>query len=1155
MKNHRKILLAYSFMVFLLAGRPAQPAIAALAPGAPGAKATWTSGSKQGVGTSNTVASKIWFTLGEGVLNEVYYPTVDKANTRTLQLIVTDGHSFAEIEGRDTGHQVEVPDPASLVFRQVNTSKRKRYRITRTYVTDPERNTLLMEVRFQALQPGSMHLYVFYDPAINNSGLHDTGYTLDGALVAADGNIASALSSSLPFIRTSSGYLDSSDGWQELQHHFKLESTYQRAESGNVVQVAELPDAAVNGRPFTLALAFGSDAASASATARLSLRKGFPAALREYSRGWHDYIASLKTVDARFREQYQISAMVLKAHEDKTSRGAGAASLTIPWGDEIDASEPSVGGYHLVWARDLYEVSTAFLAMGDKASAERALSYLLNVQQKKDGSFPQNSWLDGKPYWGSLQMDEVSYPIILAWQLGRTDPQTYNQHLKPAANFIVNHGPSTPQERWEEMGGYSPSTIAAEIAGLVCAAEIARINGDTAATTLWMAAADDWARRVDSWTATTTGPLAERYFLRLSRNGKPDSGFLLEDHNGAGQWDERQIVDAGFLELVRLGIRPPRDPLIVKSLEVVDKIIQVQTPRGPAWYRYNHDGYGEKATGKGYNGAGIGRLWILFAGERGEYALAAKQDPAPYLQTMQRMANQGHMLAEQVWDRPASPDPAHLRFGEATGSATPLAWTNAQFVRLAVAMKEGKLPETPEVVARHFLDRPLAAAQSPRLSLTPVPAGMGIRAGQKIEIGGLAEGQNVAWLAGGQIRELKPGSFRLPVQAVEGELRISVAVADAGGSTAFEQVTIKAQKASTPGFASVAPGVPPPQSSNPEFLKQLRSGASPVMNGVWVTFVYRGEAKDVEVVGEFTDWDKRDLKLQPLAGTTVRYLSMQFPQDARLEYKFLLDGQFALDPLNPHIKDNGIGGQNNFFTMPQYHPTALALPRPAVPHGAIEDLEMAAAVGSKSRRVRVYLPPGYQGSQGRYPSIYFGDGIEYLERASAATIADNLIADRRMQPAVMIFVEPLDRMREYWMNSGYVNFLVKDLVPRIDQRYRTLDSPLARAIAGCSLGGLTAAYAALMRPDIFGRVLGQSSAFSVNAGQAISDMTSAPRKPITFYLETGRYEGLIDSNREARQVLESKGYALGYREVNAGHNWTHWTDALPDALSYILPPR
>jgi glucoamylase len=681
----------------------AQQAAASAAPGAPGAKPTWTNGNKVGVGTSTTPTSKVWFTLGQnGALNEVYYPAIDSANTRTLELVVTDGKSFAEMESQDTDHAVEVPDPASLTFTQINTSKSGRYQVRKTYVTDPAQNTVLVLLQLKVLKGGPLTAFVYFDPALKNSGLHDNGSARGQVLLDSKAdNIACSLASSPAFVSVSTGYVDSSDGWAELKSGYKLTQHYASAPDGNVAQIAELPPSFAQGKPVTLALGFGANSDEALAASQASLKKGFAAARTEYEQGWHQYVATLKQPEPRYRKQYQISAMVLKAHEDKTHLGAIAASLTIPWGNDVDASKEDVGGYHLVWARDLYEVATAFLAIGDRAAAERALNYLFETQQKPDGSFPQNSWLDGKPYWPSLQMDEVAYPSILAWQLGKTDKTTFEKHIKPAADFVVAHGPATPQERWEEETGYSPSTIAAEVAGLICAADIARMNGDEASRSKWIATADEWIAKLPQWTVTRTGKYADQYYIRIAQKGQPDKGEPLEINNGGGTWDEREIVDAGFLELVRLGIMAPTDSLVVKSLAVVDKVIKVDTPNGPAWYRYNHDGYGEKADGKGYDGTGIGRLWIMFAGERGEYELASGRDAHMYLDTMQKMANAGGMLAEQVWDRPESPRP-WLKFGQGTGSATPLAWTNAQFVRLAIAIKEGKLPELPVVVRAHF---------------------------------------------------------------------------------------------------------------------------------------------------------------------------------------------------------------------------------------------------------------------------------------------------------------------------------------------------------------------------------------------------------------------------------------------------------------------
>ena len=673
------------------------------APGAPGVKATWTNGNKQGVGTASSLASKVWFTLGGGAVTEIYYPAVDKANLRSLEFIVTGPNGFFERETLDTTHRVEVVHPDALVFRQINTSRSNRYRITRTIFTDPSRQTVLVRTRFEPSGPGPLGLWVYVDPAINNSGLKDTAAATTSALIASEDTVALAVTASPSFIEASAGFVGKSDGLDDLRRAGKLTRTFTRAGPGNVALLGRVADTD-SPVDLTVAIGFGSDADAATREARASLEQPVDEIMNAYVREWQAYVGSLQRVPAPYDRQFQMAAMMLRAHEDKTRRGAMIASLTIPWGHEIDASDGNVGGYHLVWSRDLYQVALAFDAMGDRDAALRALDYIFTVQQRADGSVPQNSWLDGRPYWTSLQLDEVAFPILLAEQLGRTDAQTWQRHVKRAADFLVAKGPATPQERWEEESGYSPSTIAAEIAGLIAAASIAERNGDSASATRYRRTATDWEARLDQWTVTRKGPRASApYFVRLTQRGRPDAGERLELNNGSGTFDERTIVDAGFLELVRLGIRPPDSPLITASLSVVDRVIGVRTPHGPAWYRYNHDGYGEKPDGRGYDGTGVGRLWPLLTGERGEYELARGGNARPYLDALLAFANEGLMLPEQVWDRPDSPRPGQFAFGEGTGSATPLAWTNAGFIRLALGVQQSRVIGTPEVVRRHFL--------------------------------------------------------------------------------------------------------------------------------------------------------------------------------------------------------------------------------------------------------------------------------------------------------------------------------------------------------------------------------------------------------------------------------------------------------------------
>src|SRR5215217_6762025 len=633
---------------------------------AQGQDAHWRTAAKNGFGTSTTLASKVWFTLADGVMTEVFFPTLDVPNVETLQFSVASGDDI-ESESDDTFHRLELPNPRSLTFRQINTAKSGQYTITKTYITDPQRNTVLIDVDFKT--DADVDLWVHYDPSLNNSGKHDLGRLYSDAMVAVDSNRASALMSSCGL----------RSGMSEDRGH-------------NLFQAAVL-----EGKQCTIALGFGESAAQAMKAARASLARGFEATKQEYEAGWGKYVASLPRI-AKHQQQFNMAAMVLKGLEDKTFRGAVIASPSSPWGGGPNANEPTISGYHGVWSRDLYHVATAFDALGDRAAANRLLDYLFRVQQKSDGSFPQNSWVDGRPIGNGLQMDQVALPLVLAYQLNRNDRRSWQKHIKPAADFILRHGPRTDQDRWEEKPGYSPATIAAEIAGLVCAAEIARINGDPASKK-YLETADNWARNVERWTVTKSEH-DSGYYLRITENNDPNDGATMEINSSSRVVDERKILDAGFLELVRLGIKGPHDPFIVESLKLIDQLIKVETPAGDAWYRYNHDAYGETPDGGNYDGRnGAGRLWILLTGERGEYELAGGdiRSARKRLETLAGFANEGLMIPEQVWDT-NGPSP-----GRGSGSATPLAWSMAQFIRLAMSIRTGKNVETPRVVVERYI--------------------------------------------------------------------------------------------------------------------------------------------------------------------------------------------------------------------------------------------------------------------------------------------------------------------------------------------------------------------------------------------------------------------------------------------------------------------
>ena len=683
------------------------------APGGPGAKQLWTAGNKDGFGTATSLGSKVWYTLGSGQLTEVYYPDLGTPAVRNLEFVVTDGHSWTERESTDTGHQLKITDPRSLSYQQIDTDPQGRFRITQTYTTDPSRNGLLMTVHFESLTNHPLHLYAVYDPALSGNGDDNTGSTAGSSLIATGDSAASALESQPAFTRTSSGFAGSSDGYTDLAEHHRMAWAYTSAADGNVIQTAEM---ALTGMPgsedATIGLGFGPTASAAQSTVNASLTGGFTAADQAYRTGWHDYLQGkpVPSSVAGHEQLYDVSLMVLAASEDKTYRGAFIASPTMAW---VWGQLPGYNGpYHLVWSRDLYQMATAEIAAGDPAAASRALNWLWTRQQEPDGCFPQNSHVDGTPEWTGLQLDEVADPILLAYQLHQQDATTWS-HVQRAAGCIIANGPVT-QERWENEIGYSPSSIAAEIAGLVTAAQIAKANHAGAQAAQYLSTADSWRSQLAHWTVTTDGPLSSSpYFVRLTVDGNADAPTQYQLSDGGPMADQRTIVDPSFLELVRLGVLRADNPNILSTIPVVDQQLGVNTPNGEFWHRYNHDGYGESATGGPFgNNDGIGRLWPIFAGERGEYELAAGQltgnvngaraQALSRLDAMANTANDGLMLPEQVWDdNPPAPGGGDTP-GTGTGSATPLGWTHAEFIRLAWSVVAGHPVETPAAVSCRY---------------------------------------------------------------------------------------------------------------------------------------------------------------------------------------------------------------------------------------------------------------------------------------------------------------------------------------------------------------------------------------------------------------------------------------------------------------------
>ncbi|MEV7549896.1 glycoside hydrolase family 15 protein [Amycolatopsis sp. NPDC089917] len=692
------------------------------APGAPGAHPSWLPADKTGFGTARERASNVWFTLQGGRMSEVYYPDLSTPGVRSLDLVVTDGKSFATVDSSAKTQQVRRTD--GLTYEQTITDDRRRWKLRKTYVTDPARASVLIDVDFVSLTGRPYQVYAVADPDLTNEGSDDSARADGASAVSSDAKTAAALTAEPAFSRTSVGYSGSSDGITQLTKSFALKD-YVTAVKGNVLLTGQTSADGVRSRDFTLSLGMGAKDSDALTNAKTSLRRGFPDAARAYDRGWKQYLHQVKDAPSslktkRERDLYQASVLMLAASEDKIHQGALIASPSMPWrfGNNDPEWSPS-GTYHLVWPRDLYQIATGLLAAGDRDAANRSVDYMFGTQQLPDGHLPQNSHVDGTPYWTSIQLDETALPIVLAQQLGRTDAKTW-QGVRKAAEFLLSYkadnghaSPYSQQERWEEQDGYSPSTIAAVIAGLVCAADLAKANGAAADAKRYLDTADAFKAKLARWTVTTNGPLSkDPYFVRLTKDGDANNGTKYNLGNSSVTMDQRAVTDAGFLELVRLGIYRADDPVIRNSIKVTDADIAFTTPTGQFWHRYTKDGYGEKADGSPWDytfpaesRTTFGRLWPLLAGERGEYDLAAgdRGTAAKRLRDLGRVSSSGDTLPEQVWDENAPSGQTGFPAGTPTASATPLAWTHAQYLRLAWSVEAGKVVEQPRVVRCHFL--------------------------------------------------------------------------------------------------------------------------------------------------------------------------------------------------------------------------------------------------------------------------------------------------------------------------------------------------------------------------------------------------------------------------------------------------------------------
>lgn len=702
----------------------------------------WTSSAKSGVGTALSPASRVWFTISHGILNEIYYPRVDRACTRDLGLLVTAPDGYFSDEKRHTRHIIEPFERGVPAYNLTNAAMDGAYRIKKRIVADPLRASVLQEIVFTPLgvSPREYSVYALLSPHLVNRGMGNTAWIGDykgTPMLFATGRdgVSLALACSLPWRSASAGYVGISDGWQQLSRSGKLDAACVRAEDGNVALTGEIGFAAAGGTAL-LSLGFANSPEEAGYNALASLMAGFDAAAKPYVAGWRNWQQGLLPLDritASGLNIYRVSTAVLAAHRSPGFPGPVVASLSIPWG--FNKGDDDLGGYHLVWPRDLVETAGGFLAAGAASNALEILFYLRTIQEA-DGHWPQNAWLDGTAYWEGIQMDECGFPILLADALRRQGQLSSEMLLsflpmvERAATYLVCNGPVTGEDRWEEDAGYSPFTLAVEIAALLAAADILDDCNKPVAAHYLRETADSWNDQVERWTYVKGTQIAiasgvDGYYVRIT---PPDiaeaasalQGYVPIKNRPPGDTDRplEQVVSPDALALVRFGLRAADDPRIVNTVKVIDAHLRCELPQGPVWYRYTDDGYGEHENGDPFDGIGQGRPWPLLVGERAHYELAAgrKHLAESLLATFEASAGPGGLLPEQVWDGVDMPERELLRGGP-TGSAMPLVWAHSEYIKLLRSLRDGAIFDMPpQGVKRYIADKTVSVLRTWRFN-------------------------------------------------------------------------------------------------------------------------------------------------------------------------------------------------------------------------------------------------------------------------------------------------------------------------------------------------------------------------------------------------------------------------------------------------------
>jgi glucoamylase len=644
----------------------------------------WGPGRKMAFGTAPTTRSKLWYTLADGALSEVFFPFLDRVVLHELRFFASAGGAPPVDDSRDGQHGISWLSPGVPAFT-VDTTHHE-YRLTKEIFSDPDENALLIAANFSPELP-DVRLYIQASAHWQPGTEGNFGRVIDThppALLMRQQDVWICIVG--PFSRCTVGYYRSSDLQIDLHDgDGYLTSPYDSAGPGNVAVGAEI---GIRAGAFQIVIGFAHSRADAEEIARQTLQKGAGNVRQAFERAWRPHLdmpAALAKVSGDEGRLARASMSVLRSLEDKSYAGAFVSAPAAPWGE---SNHDGNHVYHLVWPRDLCRIATALLDTGDTAAALRAFRHL-EAHQRPDGGWYQNWKLDGTPHWMSTELDQVALPILLAWRLGvagSLDHDPFPVMVRPAAQFLIREGPLTELDRWEDLGGLSPSTLAACIAALIVAAEFAGDAGEHVAASHLRAVADYWNDRVESWCTTAAGQ-----YVRLSSDPdqRPSGGAIAPE----------------FLELVRYGLRRPKDERIMRSLQAVDSSLKVSLPAGPSWRRYEGDEYGEHDDGSPWDGTGRGRAWPVLTGERARHFFAMGLPAAEMVRTLEGFAGQSLMLPEQLWDAADIPSRG-LQLGRPNGSASPLGWAHAEYLELLTSIALAGFPDIVLPARRRYTEVP-----------------------------------------------------------------------------------------------------------------------------------------------------------------------------------------------------------------------------------------------------------------------------------------------------------------------------------------------------------------------------------------------------------------------------------------------------------------